>query len=605
MTDLIYTGADLGCTMDHGCTSFRIWAPDATTVVLNLYESDQALLPLRRVPLEADVNGTWVCKDDVPTGTYYTYTVDGRETQDPYSKAVGCNGRRSMVVDLSATNPEGFGEDHGPALSNPVDAIICETSILDATADASSGAQHRGKYLGMAESGVPYFQKLGVTHVQLMPVYDFGSIDEARDTIDYPCNYNWGYDPVNYMVPEGSFSTNPHDGATRIREFKTMVQTFHSAGIGVIMDVVFNHTFDLNSCFQKSAPDRFYRKDGEAYSDGSGCGNEVASDRPMVRKYILDCLVYWMQEYHLDGFRFDLMGCLDLETMQIINDTLHALRPDILLYGEGWLGGPSVLPEEQQSIKTNLATIDGIGAFSDDIRDGIRGHVFEDEECGFVGGDMKRKSVIADAVSVPDWATDPGRVINYASCHVNMALWDRLRFSRKDATVEDLMKMNRLSAAIVFTAQGVPFFLHGEELLRTKAFHDNSYNMPLSINAISYDLTPEQDAMQDFYRGLIAFRKSAPELRLRDKAEVAARLHFLDTGYQRHTIAYTIDDLLVVYNAANREVTIPAPWAGAYQVFVEGDVAGDTPCRSFTLGQEEPITIPAISCLVCRREDAS
>nr|MCR4998653.1 type I pullulanase [Lachnospiraceae bacterium] len=489
MTDLYYSGSNLGCTIDNGCTFFRIWAPDATNVVLNLYESDQSLLPMGRIPMAADVDGTWVCSGDIAAGTYYTYMVDGRETQDPYSKAVGCNGRRSMVVDLSDTNPEGFEADHGPALANPVYAIICETSVLDATADASSVALHHGKYLGMAEAGVSYFQEMGVTHVQLMPVYDFGSIDEARDTIAYPGNYNWGYDPVNYMVPEGSFSTDPHDGAARIREFKTMIQAFHRAGLGVIMDVVFNHTYDLNSCFQKTTPDYFYRKNGEEYSDGSACGNEVATDRPMVRKYILDCLKYWMEEYHLDGFRFDLMGCIDLETMTTIDRELRAIRPDVLLYGEGWLGGDSVLPEGARATKDNLHTIDGIGAFSDDIRDAIRGHIFEDTQFGYVGGDKKRKQAVANAVALPSWATSANRVINYASCHDNMTLWDRLCFSRKDATRDDLLAMNRLAATIVFTSIGVPFYLHGEEVLRSKMFHDNSFNLPLCVNALSYNFT--------------------------------------------------------------------------------------------------------------------
>jgi pullulanase len=316
-----------------------------------------------------------------------------------------------------------------------------------------------------------------------MPVYDFGSIDESRSVIEHPEGYNWGYDPVNYMTPEGSFSTNPHDGRIRIRELKSMIMAFHAAGIGVIMDVVFNHTYSLDFCFQKTAPDYFYRKDGDRYSDGSACGNEVASERPMVRKYILDCLVYWMREYHLDGFRFDLMGCLDLETMQQVNDTLRAIKPDVLLYGEGWLGGDSVFPESRRSTKANLHTIEGIGAFSDDIRDGVRGHVFTDDAIGFVGGAKDTENSIRFSVAgacphpqvdydaysyTPSgaWASTPNRVINYVSCHDNMTLWDRLRFSCKDATLEEHLAMNRLAASIVFTSQGVPFFLHGEEILR-------------------------------------------------------------------------------------------------------------------------------------------
>ncbi|MBP5265653.1 MAG: type I pullulanase [Lachnospiraceae bacterium] len=629
MTDLYYAGTDLGCTMDHGCTCFRIWAPNATNVTVNLYDSDQALLPMRRIPMSSDVDGTWVCREEVPEHTYYTYMVDNRETQDPYSKAVGCNGRRSMVVDLAKTNPEGFDVDHGPALSNPGDAIICEISILDATGDVSSKAKHRGKYLGLCEgglvsdTGVPcgldYFKALGVTHLQLMPVYDFGSIDESRDVIAHPQEYNWGYDPVNYMTPEGSFATDPHDGSVRIREFKSLVQAFHSAGIGVIMDVVFNHTYSLDFCFQKTAPDYFYRKDGDVYSDGSACGNEVASDRPMVRKYILDCLTYWMQEFHLDGYRFDLMGCLDLETMQIVNDTLHRIKPDVLLYGEGWLGGDSVLPEEKRATKANLHTIDGIGAFSDDIRDGIRGHVFTDDAIGFVGGaadcENNIRFSVAGACPHPQvdykaytyspkgaWATTPNRVINYASCHDNMTLWDRLCSTRKDATHEEQLAMNRLAAAIVFTSQGIPFFLHGEEILRSKDFCDNSFNQPLSMNAISYDLTEDQEAMLRYYRGLIAFRKSTPQLHLSDGDAVKKELHFLSTEGLPSVVAYTLRGYLVVYNASPDTVQLPAPVDGTYTAYIQGSMAGDTPLASSTYHAGDSIPIAGISCFVARME---
>ena len=629
MTDLYYAGTDLGCTMGHGCTCFRIWAPDATTVTLNLYDSDQALLPMGRLPMSRDVEGTWVCQGDIPEGTYYTYMVDNRETQDPYSKAVGCNGRRSMVCDLTKTNPEGFDGDHGPAVSNPADAIICEISILDATGDATSSAAHRGKYLGLCEgglrteSGIPcgidYLKDLGVTHVQLMPVYDFGSIDESRSVIEHPENYNWGYDPVNYMTPEGSFATDAHNGSVRIRELKTMIMAFHKAGIGVIMDVVFNHTYSLDSCFQKTVPDYFYRKNGDVYSDGSACGNEVASERPMVRKYILDCLVYWMREYHLDGFRFDLMGCLDLETMQEVNHTLRAIKPDVLLYGEGWLGGDSVLPESRRSTKANLHTIEGIGAFSDDIRDGVRGHVFTDDAVGFVGGAKGTENVIrfsvAGACAHPqvdydsytyspdgDWATTPNRVINYVSCHDNMTLWDRLRVSVTDATLEEHLAMNRLAAAIVFTSQGVPFFLHGEEILRSKDFCDNSYNQPLSMNAISYALTPEQVAMRGFYQGLIAFRKDTPQLHLTDGREVANELHFIDTTTLPSVVAFTLKDYLVIYNASKERILLPAPIAGTYTTYIEGDQAGTTPLSTCAYRIGEGIPVDGISCLVAHME---
>lgn len=630
MTDLIYTGTDLGCTMNHGCTSFRIWAPLATHVELHLYKDDTCEEAYATEVLSPDIDGTWIYSGSVPSHTYYTYSVDGRETQDPYSKAVGCNGHRSMVLDLKETNPEGFAQDHGPVLSNPVDAIICETSILDATGSSSCPTQYPGKYLGLTETGLrtgdgmpcglDYFRALGVTHVQFMPIYDFGSIDESLDNIHDEHSYNWGYDPVNYMAPEGSFSTDPHDGAVRIRELKCMIAAFHSAGMGVIMDVVFNHTFSLDSSLQRTVPDYYYRKDGENYSNGSACGNEIASDRPMVRKYIIDCLTYWLTEYHLDGFRFDLMGCLDLETMSTIDTELRRIRPDILLYGEGWLGGDSVLPLPQRSIKAQLANIPGIGAFSDDIRDGIRGHVFEDHTAGFVGGAPNKENDIRFSIVgackhpgvdyknytySPDgpWATTPNRVINYASCHDNMTLWDRICYSRKDAPLSERLAMNRLAAAIVFTSQGVPFFLHGEEILRSKEFCDNSYNRPLTLNAVDYHLNNAQHQMLHFYRKLIELRKATPELHLTTDTAVEEHVTFLSTPRHSSLVAFTVDNLLVVYNASNKATTIPAPLRGYYFVLLHGTEIDTSPIRRRHYRAGESITIDAISCFIARIQE--
>ncbi|WP_051226494.1 type I pullulanase [Butyrivibrio sp. MC2013] len=612
--DFIYRGDDLGAFYDNGRARFRLWAPKAKNVVLELYNNDTDDA-YESHTMTVSEDGTWTYSGDMAEGTYYTYRVDGRVSQDPYSRATGCNGARSMLIDLALTDPEGFDSDKGPALASPVDAIICETSILDATGDISSHACHRGKYLGLAEkglktgaglpTGLDHFKALGVTHVQLMPVYDFGSIDEAVSTIDNEDNYNWGYDPVNYMVPEGSFATDPHDGRVRIREFKEMIKAFHEEGLGVIMDVVFNHTYDLDSSFQRVYPDHFYRKDGDKYSDASACGNEVASERPMVRKYIIDCLRYWMEEYHIDGFRFDLMGCLDLDTMAEVNRVLRAIRPDVLLYGEGWLGGESVLPVNKRATKAMIRGIDGIGAFSDDIRDGIRGNVFENTECGFATGDLDSKadirfSVVA-ACSHPEtdpereeegkvkaWATSPCRVINYVSCHDNMTLWDRICMSRKDASLEDRLLMNRLAAFIVFTSQGIPFFLHGEEILRSKGFNENSFNMPLSLNSIKYDLTDDQAAMLDYYKELIRLRKRLPSLHMVAAEEVRDKISFLDSPDEPQLVAYRAGDLFVVYNASDSPAVIKAPVSGSYKVLAEGGVIkADGICtKSVTKGNE-------------------
>jgi pullulanase len=456
------------------------------------------------------------------------------------------------------------------------------------------------------KTGLDYLKDLGVTHLQLMPVYDFGSIDES-DTESQ--QYNWGYDPVNYNVPEGSYSTDPFHGEVRIREMKTMIQAVHAAGMGVIMDVVYNHTYDVEgSCFQKTAPDYFYRKDQNGYSNGSGCGNEIASEREMVRRYIIDSLVYWTTEYHIDGFRFDLMGVLDLLTMQQISDTLHRIRPDILLYGEGWTGGTSVYPEEMRAVKANVSKLDGVGAFSDDIRDGIRGHVFYHNEPGFVNGktnmDNNLRFSVVGATMHPQvdyasytytaagpWARNPVDVVNYISCHDNLTLWDKLCITCPDATEEELLAMNRLGAAILFTSQGIPFFLSGEEFGRTKPVEgstelcENSYNKPQYTNNIRYDCAYQNRNLTAYYRGLIAFRKHHPALRMAKSADVRRCLKFID-GLPQNVVAYTITDetenLFIAYNATPKPVSVTVPSSGPFAVYITGTQAGTKALDCFT-----------------------
>lgn len=630
-----YMGDDLGCVYTEKKSTFRLWAPTAQDVVINFYKNGDGDCLLEKAPMSQDVEGTWFFeKTGDCAGIYYTYSVtqEGitQETQDPYGKACGVNGVRSMVIDLETTNPEGFASDCGPKLYSPTDAIVCEISVRDMTADASSCVRHKGKYLGLTEkgtmniNGVPtgldYLKSLGVTHVQIMPAYDFGSIDEAHPEKE---QYNWGYDPTNYNIPEGSYSTDPFHGEVRIREFKEMVQAFHKEGIGVIMDVVYNHTYDIeNSCFQKTVKDYYYRMDGSKYSDASACGNEVASDQPMMRKYIIDSVKYWAEEYHIDGFRFDLMGVLDLETMRQLRAELEKINPYILIYGEGWAGGPSTLPEEERALKVNVDKLQGIGMFSDDMRDGLRGHVFTDKAKGFVNGglDMEndiRFSVVG-AVEHPQvdykkyeytptgaWAKNPCDVVNYASCHDNLTLWDKLLLTCPTASRAELLSMNRLAAAIVFTSQGTPFFLSGEEFARSKPYEDsvaeNSYNLPIEVNSLKYDRLSEFKELCDYYKGLISFRKAHIGLRMSSKSDVLKNLKFMPEE-QKNVVSFVIKDreeeIFVAYNANPKQVTISLPDQEVWKVYAEGSKAGTE-----SLGEIKNQTeLIGVSCLIACKE---
>lgn len=435
--------------------------------------------------------GVWSCeKQGDLNGVYYTYSIKiGNKTNeavDLYARTTGVNGDRGMVVDLSATNPEGFEEDVRPAFENPTDAVIYEIHVRDLSSDASSGISNTGKFLGFTETGttnpdglatgIDHIKDLGVTHVQILPSYDYATVDETK--LDTP-QFNWGYDPKNYNVPEGSYSTDPYHGEVRINEMKQMIQAFHENGIRVNMDVVYNHTFNIeNSWYQKTVPDYFYRKVGENYSNASGCGNETASDRAMVRKYIVDSVVYWAKEYHIDGFRFDLMAVHDIETMNAVRAALDEIDPSIMVYGEGWTGGDCAIPSSQQALKANMAKIDRVGAFSDDIRDGIKGSVFDAQDKGFISGkDGMEESVkfgIVGATPHPQvmtfkndkgsksWAAQPGQSINYVSCHDNLTFWDKLAISNADDSEETRIQMNKLGSAIILTSQGVPFFKQGK-----------------------------------------------------------------------------------------------------------------------------------------------
>lgn len=627
-----YDGNDLGAVYTKKYTAFRLWAPTADAVTLCLYREGDGDCLSDTLPMKRDVQGTWTIRVDGDLRhVYYTYRLErsGKtvESQDPYSVAVGVNGQRSMVLDLKETDPENFKEDHGPVFSNRTDLVICEISVLDSTADGSSGVKYPGKYLGLAEkgtknkegeaTGLDYLKSLGITHVQIMPMYDFASIDEAAPK---KREYNWGYDPLNYNVPEGSFSTDPFHGEVRIREMKEMIAAFHREGIGVIMDVVYNHTYDLDSCLQKCEPDYYYRMNGTRYSNASACGNEIASEQPMMRKYIVESVCYWAREYHVDGFRFDLMGVLDIDTMNEISRRLKEINPYIILYGEGWTGGTSTMPEFRRAMKRNARMLDGIGMFSDDIRDMVRGHVFYNKDCGYVSGKEKMKVAVrycaTGGVWHPQvdyaaytyaaggtWTDTPEKVINYVSCHDNLTLWDKLQISRPDCDAGERLAMNRLATAMVFTAQGVPFFLSGEEFARTKPagkngeVSENSYNLPYETNVLRYDWNDEQKELQQYYRGLIAFRKAHKGLRMTDAEEIRQNILFMEMTSEQ-TVAFTIrqpeETLLVAYNASGRKETLLLPDDRTWTLYIDDLHAGTEPIGSVHSNME----LPATGCVV-------
>lgn len=633
----VYTGNDLGAVYSPKMTRFKVWAPEAESVKLNLYKQGEGDNLIEQHVMKKSVNGTYVFeKQGDCNGIYYTYTVvnhgEEQEAVDPYTKAAGVNGQRGMVINLAKTNPQGFELDGYRNPEHITDAIIYEGSVRDFTMDESSGVFHNGKFLGLTEANttnhfgeataLDYISDLGITHVQILPAFDFETVDEKNQK----AQYNWGYDPDNYNVPEGSYAVSPYDGTVRIQEMKQMVLALHSRGIGVIMDVVFNHTYRRDdSNLQKIVPGYYYRSDETGYTDGSGCGNEVASDRPMVQKLIVDSLIYWAKEYHIDGFRFDLMGVLDIDTMNVIAERLKEIRPDIYLYGEGWNGGPSSLAEEKRAFKASAKKMPGIGMFNDDIRDTIKGSVFYDDHLGFVNGGTHLENALRygitgavahpqvdyDAYGSKPWAKEPGQSINYVSCHDNYTLWDKLSVSCPEASEEKKKAMNRLCAAIVFTSQGVPFIQAGEEFLRSKplpekkGFAENSYNMPDAVNSIKWDNIHEYPDMIAYYKGLMALRKAHPVFRMQSEAEMTQNLCFLlDTP--ENVVAYllkgkgaddTPENILVIFNGNDEEILYNLP-EGKWKILVDDKTAGADGKKIIS----EKADVEPLSALVLEKE---
>ena len=608
-------------------TSFQLMTDnDAQEVMLNIYDTATGGTPVKSEsmakyctsPIINDKSMLWctIIYEDLK-GKFYTFNVkkDGRwlgETQGVRAMAVGINGQRGAIIDMKDTNPKRWNKDRSPVIAHK-DLVIYEMHHRDYSIDPSGGFTYPGKYLALTErNGIDHLKKLGVNAVHILPSYDYASVDETR--LNEP-QYNWGYDPVNYWVPEGSYSTDPNDPVARIQEFKRMVQALHKAGIKVILDVVFNHTFDIdNSAFQRTRPGYYYRKNADGtYSNGSGCGNETASEQIRMCDYIIDCCKYWVKEYHIDGFRFDLMGIHDIKTMNRLRKEL----PDVLIYGEGWSAGNCALPQSMLAMKANISQMPGIAAFSDEMRDGLRGPWDGDDKAAFLGGvkgnEESVKFGIAGAIQHPQvdmtrvnyskaaWAMQPTQMIAYVSCHDDMCLVDRLRASVKGITQDELIRLDLLAQTAVMTSQGIPFMLSGEEMLRDKKGVHNSYNSPDSVNHLDWNNLKRYPQVMEYYRDLIALRKAHPAFRLGDADLVRRHLEFLPT--QDCVVAYRLkdhaggdmwQDIYVVLNANRQSRTITVP-DGNYTI-----VCRDGQIRNIGLDtfSGTTVNVPAQSALI-------
>ena len=616
---------ELGVIYSKNSSEFKLWAPLAEQVELVLYGKDYNALESNKtiIKMNKENRGVWRARiNEDLSGEYYNYLVrnNGKtyESVDPYAKAVSINGEKSMVIDMESTNPKGWSNDKKPILNDVTDSIIYEAHIRDLTKDEASGVipELRGKYIGAVlenskikgtsiTTGLDHLKELGITHIHLLPVFDYGSIDERYDS---PDNYNWGYDPQNYNVPEGSYSTNPYEGAVRISEFKEMVYKFHQAGIRVVMDMVYNHTYNLESPLNLTVPGYYYRKDQYGcYSNGSGCGNETASERYMFRKYMIDSVLYWAKEYHIDGFRFDLMGLHDLETMRIIRSELNKVDKSIIMYGEGWTCYNTPLNINESAVKNNICKFGNlqIAAFSDDARDSIKGSVFLKESLGFVnGGDNYEESIkyticastkhdeidLSKVVySKSFWANEPYQTITYDSAHDNNTLFDKLRMSCKDENEEELLKMNKLAAAIVLTSQGISFLHEGEEFARVKEnlqgeIIENSYNSSDYTNELKWLRKQRYIDLFNYYKGLIKLRKEYKAFRMNSNKEIQNNISFMAKGNEfkdNHIVGYIINiedyndsysKIAVIFNANKYNVEVDLN-EGEWNVLVDGEKA--------------------------------
>ena len=598
-----YTGP-LGPDYTPGGTCLRLWAPTAEAVTVTLYHKGDGGAVLDTKPLVRGAQGVWsVWLPGEQHGRYYTFavTVDGitRETGDPYARAAGVNGVRSMIVDLARTAPSGWERDVRPHIP-PAQRAVWEVSVRDFSQDAASGVRPawRGKYMAFTQQGTTlhgdgihptclnYLKRLGVKYVQLMPIFDFGSVDEAKPLLR---QYNWGYDPTNFNVPEGSYSTDPTRGEVRIRECREMIAALHAAGIGVVMDVVYNHTYRTENPFNSTVPYYFFRQNPDgSFSNGSGCGNEFASERPMARRYLIDSILYWAKEYHIDGFRFDLMGLYDAESINAVRAALDSLPGgrDILLYGEPWQGGASQL-HRYEANKANLAMLnERVGIFCDDTRDAIKGGCFDAREPGYVEGKPGSFWDIGGAVAA--WCRSdrlpphaPSQIVSYVSAHDNFTLWDKLlcvRYEKPEFTARDTVALaqNRLAAGIYLTSFGLPFMQAGEEFARTKKGVGNSYRSSPTLNRLDWNRAEQYHALVDYYRGLLALRAAFPRLGSTDRhAPEALQFFALEQPLVGWTLPAVWGDgaawsaLCVFYNPTETACTVPLP-AGRWKLLSDG-----------------------------------
>ena len=598
-----YTGP-LGPDYTPGGTCLRLWAPTAEAVTVTLYHKGDGGAVLGTEPLVRGAHGVWsVWLPGEQHGRYYTFavTVDGvtRETGDPYARAAGVNGVRSMIVDLARTAPSGWERDVRPNIP-PAQRAVWEVSVRDFSQDAASGVRPawRGKYMAFTQQGTTlhgdgihptclnYLKRLGVKYVQLMPIFDFGSVDEAKPLLR---QYNWGYDPTNFNVPEGSYSTDPTRGEVRIRECREMIAALHAAGIGVVMDVVYNHTYRTENPLNSTVPYYFFRQNPDgSFSNGSGCGNEFASERPMARRYLIDSILYWAKEYHIDGFRFDLMGLYDAESINAVRTALDSLPGgrDILLYGEPWQGGASQL-HRYEANKANLAMLnERVGIFCDDTRDAIKGGCFDAREPGYVEG--KPGSFWDIGAAVAAWCRSdrlpphaPSQIVSYVSAHDNFTLWDKLlcvRYEKPEFTARDTVALaqNRLAAGIYLTSFGLPFMQAGEEFARTKKGVGNSYRSSPTLNRLDWNRAEQYHALVDYYRGLLALRAAFPRLGSTDRhAPEALQFFALEQPLVGWMLPAVWGDgaawsaLCVFYNPTETTCTVALP-AGQWKLLSDG-----------------------------------
>ena len=547
------------CVYSPSKTSFTFWSPVAEQMEVRIYESSDvshqpSAINCQTVELKKGTGDFWTAtvKGDL-AGKFYTVRSyqNGEWAQESpgiFAKAVSVNGQRAAIIDLKQTNPEGWDKDARPAMPDMTDVVVYETHIRDYTMSPCSGVEHKGQFLGMTEEpAIAHLRNMGITHLQVLPMFDYGSIDERkaeRAKLNAEGSYNWGYDPVNYNVPEGGYSTNPYDPACRIREIKQMVQALHRAGIRVIMDVVYNHTYDAMGCaLGRVVPNYFYRlnEDG-SFANGSGCGNETASDHEMMRQFMIESVCYWAREYHIDGFRFDLMGIHDQETMRQIRAALDKIDPTILTYGEGWAAMSPAYPYEELAMKQWTYKMPRVGAFSDDIRNALIGSPF-DHERGFASGNAECKEALMNAlVACPEWSGEPMQHVCYITCHDNYCLRDRIDVSTPGEQEDTRLRMNALAQTAVLVSQGMSFIYGGEELFRTKKGIDNSYQSPDSINIIPWENKEKYASLYDYYRQMIAIRRAHKGFRLGSAEAVREHCEFLPT-YNDHLIVYRIKNL--------------------------------------------------------------